>query len=65
MRNRKYRWMGHGTLLLSVVYAAVIGVSQLGGAARVLTLLVLGTMLVVVSLVFTRVRARHGEHEAA
>jgi hypothetical protein len=58
VRNPKYRWMGHLTLLLTVVYVIVIGVTRLTPAYRIASFLALGTVLVAVSLVFTRVRAR-------
>jgi hypothetical protein len=57
IRNRKYRWMGHLTLLLTVAYVIVIGVTQLAPAYRIVSFLVLGTVLLVVSLIFTQVRA--------
>jgi len=56
LRNPKYRWMGHFTLLLTVLYVLVIGIIQLAPTQRVLSFLLLGTALVVVSLVFTRQR---------
>jgi hypothetical protein len=58
IRNVKYRWMGHGTLLLAAVYAVVVGLSRLQGAQRILSFLVLGSILLIVSLIFTRLRAR-------
>jgi uncharacterized membrane protein len=58
VRNPKYRWMGHLTLLATVLYVIVIGITQLSPTYRILSFLVLGTVLVVVSLVFTQVRAR-------
>lgn len=58
VRNPKYRWMGHLTLLLTVLYVIVAGLTQLAPAYRIISFLVLGTVLVVVSLVFTQVRAR-------
>ena len=58
VRNPKYRWMGHLTLLLTVLYVIVVGITQLSPAYRIASFLVLGTVLVAVSLVFTRVRAR-------
>ena len=58
VRNLKYRWMGHLTLLLTVLYVIVIGITQLSPAYRIISFLVLGTVLVAVSLVFTRVKAR-------
>jgi hypothetical protein len=58
VRNRKYRWMGHGTLLLTAVYLVVAGGRQLAPAWRVATFLMLGAALLVVSLTFTRLRRR-------
>jgi hypothetical protein len=57
VRNQKYRWMGHFTLLLTVLYLLVIGIIQLAPMQRVWSFLVLGTVLVAVSLIFTRQRA--------
>ena len=58
VQNLKYRWMGHLTLLLTVLYVIVIGITQLAPAYRIISFLVLGTVLVGVSIVFTQVRAR-------
>ena len=58
VRNVKYRWMGHLTLLLTVLYVIVAAVTQLTPGYRIVSFLVLGTVLVVVSLIFTRVRGR-------
>jgi hypothetical protein len=56
VRNQKFRWMGHATLLLTTVYIAVVGTSRFGPMLRVLSFLVLGTVMLVVSLIFTRMR---------
>ncbi len=58
VRNPKFRWMGHATLLLTALYLAVAGTSRFSPAYRVLSFLVLGTVLLVVSLIFTRLRKR-------
>jgi len=58
VRNPKYRWMGHLTLLLTVLYVIVIGLTQLTPTYRIISFLVLGTVLLVVSLIFTQVRAK-------
>src|SRR6185369_13945828 len=58
VRNQKYRWMGHGTLLLTAIYLVVVGTSRFEPVYRVLSFLVLGTVLMIVSLVFTRLRKR-------
>lgn len=58
VRNRKYRWMGHATLLFTALYLLVVGINRLEPLHRNLSFLVLGTVLLVVSLIFTRLRAR-------
>lgn len=57
VRNQKFRWMGHATLLLTTVYVAIVGTSRFGPVLRVLSFLVLGTVMLVVSLIFTRMRS--------
>ena len=58
VQNQKYRWMGHATLLLTTCYLVVVGTSRFEPVYRVLSFLVLGTVLLVVSLIFTRLRKR-------
>jgi hypothetical protein len=57
-KARKYRWMGHNTLLLTVVYVLIVGIGKMEGTQRVISFLILGTVLLVVSLVFTVIRSR-------
>lgn len=57
-KSRKYRWMGHGTLLLAVAYLLFIGIGRLAGVQRIVSFLALGTVLLVVSVAFTLLRAR-------
>ena len=61
VRNQKYRWMGHGTLLLTAVYLVLAGGRQLDPAWRVTSFLLLGAALLIVSLTFTRLRRRELE----
>ena len=56
--NRKYRWMGHATLVLTALYVLVVGTASLQSHYRIITFLILGSILVVVSIVFTILRAR-------
>lgn len=63
MRSAKYRWMGHATLLFTMIYAVAIGTRQFEPVYRVLSFLALGAMLLIVSLTFTR--ARRGNAEKA
>ncbi|MEI6606640.1 MAG: hypothetical protein WCP35_15135 [Verrucomicrobiota bacterium] len=55
---RKYRWMGHNTLLLTVVYIFIMSIGKQEGTQRIITFLVLGTVLLAVSLLFTLIRSR-------
>ena len=50
--------MGHATLLLTSIYVVTVGTRQLEPVYRVLSFLVLGTVLLIVSLIFTRLRKR-------
>jgi uncharacterized membrane protein len=58
VRNRKYRWMGHATLLLTTCYLMIVGTRQFEPVYRIASFLVLGTVLLMVSLSFTRWRSR-------
>ncbi|MBI4626952.1 MAG: DUF2339 domain-containing protein [Verrucomicrobia bacterium] len=58
VQNQKYRWMGHTTLLLTTLYQLVVGISRFEPVYRIVSFLVLGTVLLIVSLSFTRWRAR-------
>ena len=64
VQNQKYRWMGHATLLLTMCYVVVVGTSRFEPVYRVLSFLVLGTVLLVVSLIFTRLRKRRSVADA-
>ncbi len=58
VQNQKYRWMGHATLLLTTIYLAAGSTREFEPVYRVLSFLVLGSVLLAVSLVFTRLRRR-------
>jgi uncharacterized membrane protein len=61
VRSPKYRWMGHATLLLTTVYLTFIGFSRSEPMYRIVSFLVLGSVLLGVSLAFTRARRRKAE----
>jgi len=64
VRSQKYRWMGHVTLLFTTLYLVLVGTSRFEPVYRVLSFLALGTVLLIVSLVFTRLRKRRGADAA-
>jgi uncharacterized membrane protein len=65
VRNRKYRWMGHGTLLMTALYLMISGIGRLEPVHRNLSLLILGVVLLVVSLIFTTLRVRQRSKPAS
>ncbi len=64
VNNRKYRWMGHATLLLTTLYLIVGGAGRFEASYRIVSFLALGTVLLVVSLSFTRSRRRRAQGPA-
>ena len=58
IHSQKYRWMGHGTLGLAMCYAVISGVRGFDPVYRVLTFLVLGTVLLIVAVSFNRALRR-------
>jgi hypothetical protein len=58
VRNHKYRWMGHGTLLIATGYLVIVGARGMEPMYRVSSFLALGAVLLIVSLSTTRARRR-------
>ncbi|MEX2043889.1 MAG: hypothetical protein WD941_00955 [Opitutus sp.] len=64
VQNRKYRWMAHATLGLTTAYLALAGGSRFEPVYRIASFLALGTVLLAVSLAFTRARSRQKAAQA-
>lgn len=64
--NQEYGWLGHFTLLLTLFYVLLIAIVQLKPAQRILSFLALGTVLLAVSMIFSRRQAcdQSGEKDA-
>ncbi len=58
LNNRKYRWMTLGTLLLTVSYVLIIGITKLEPVYRIVSFLLLGVVLLVFSLLYARMKPR-------
>ncbi len=65
LKNKKYRYLALGTVVLTVCYIFIIGIAQLPPLFRVLSFILLGVFLLIVSLVYTRIRSRAGRPEGA
>jgi uncharacterized membrane protein len=56
--NKKYRWMAILTLLLTLVRVLFVDMTGLEPAYRVVSFLVLGVVLIIISLIYTRTRTK-------
>jgi uncharacterized membrane protein len=56
LHNRKYRVMGIGTILATVIYVFVVDLARLEPAYRIISFLVLGVVLLGVSVAYTKRR---------
>ena len=58
LKNIKYRWMGHLTLLLTVIYVVGVGSYKLKQVHRIVSFLIVGVLLLIVSLVYTKLKSK-------
>ncbi|NQV42548.1 MAG: hypothetical protein HQ506_09355 [Candidatus Marinimicrobia bacterium] len=56
LKSQRYRWMGHLTLIATLVYTILQATMGMEPAQRILTFLALGVVLITVSGVYTRIR---------
>jgi len=60
LKNIKYRWMALLTFLSTAFYLLVIGITKLEPVLRIVSLLVLGIVLLVISFVYARAKMKSG-----
>jgi hypothetical protein len=60
VRSRKYRWMALLTLAITIPYALLFDMTRLDPAYRIVSFVILGTVLLVVSVVYSRRRGTGG-----
>lgn len=65
VRNRKYRWLGHGTLMLTALYLFIAGTSRLDPLYRIISFFVVGAALLITSVIFTKIRRRQENQTSA
>ena len=56
LKNKKYRWMALLTFMLAVVYLLLIGTINFDPVFRLISFIVLGLTLIIVSLLYTKFR---------
>ncbi len=58
LKNVKYRWMALATYFLTVVYVFIFGITSDETFLKIISFLVLGVSLIIVSLVYTRKKGK-------
>jgi hypothetical protein len=58
LKNVKYRWMALATYFLTVIYVFILGITSTDTLLKIISFLVLGATLIIVSLVYTRKKGR-------
>ena len=58
LANHKYRWMAIATFLLTVFYVFVIGITSTETIFKIVSFLVLGAALIIVSLVYSKNKSK-------
>jgi len=58
LKNKKYRWLALLTLLLTVLYILIIGIIQLTPTFRIISFIVLGLVLLIISLLYSRIKLK-------
>ena len=58
LKNKKYRWMSILTFLLTVLYILFVGTINLEPVFRIISFIVLGIVLLVVSMIYGKVKAK-------
>jgi uncharacterized membrane protein len=57
LHSRRYRWGGFGVLALAALRVVVVDLAHLSANQRILTFVVAGVLLLVISFIYTRLRA--------
>ncbi len=60
LKNVKYRWMALLTFLMTAFYLIIIGTTRLGPTFRIISFLILGIALLVISFLYAKMRMKPG-----
>ena len=63
LKNVKYRWMALLTLLLTVLYILIIGIARLDPVYRIVSFMVLGIVLLIISIAYTKMKIKKDSKE--
>ncbi len=65
LKNVKYRWMALATYFLTVLYVFIYGITSSETLLKIISFLVLGATLVIISLVYTRKKGKGKEETSS
>lgn len=65
LKSGKYRWMGIGTILATILYVFVVDLARLDPAYRIMSFLVLGVVLLGISIAYARQRRKNRVKEGS
>lgn len=63
LNNYKYRWMGHLTLLATLVYSLAVGLTHFDAVYKVITFLSIGIILMVISITYSKFKLKVTQNE--
>ena len=63
LKNKKYRWLALSTILLTVSYILIIGIAQLDPIYRIISFIIIGTVLLITSIIYTRIKTKNEKKE--
>ncbi len=58
LKNRKYRWMAVLTLLMTIIYVSVLGLTSSELIYKIMSFLILGSVLISISFIYGRMKRR-------
>ena len=63
INNKKYRLMASGTLILSLVYIFIFGITSSDTTYKIFSFLLVSVALVIISIVYAKIRAKEKSNE--
>ncbi len=54
LKNKKYRWMSLLTLLLTVGYVFILGISSSSTIFKILSFIILGSVMIAISVIYSK-----------
>ncbi|MCK4893787.1 MAG: DUF2339 domain-containing protein [Calditrichia bacterium] len=63
LKNKKYRWLALSTIILTVTYILFVGIAQLDPVYRIISFIIIGTVLLITSIIYTRIKSKSEKSE--